>query len=245
MPHFDADAALRAMERPYFTVPPRRPGWKPHRFVGGFLSLEQWARLQDRVQRYGAGQLAPHELSTLIRDMTDALFGTPPWWAPWRKWAALEMRRLPLNLQIEALNASIRSQTEAMMTLATPARETTNPPPASTTAQPTEAPPVASSTSPAGAPASASPRRRPRPCRYRRAERDDADNPRIADETFPWAYVSARFVRFYGAAEYCDPRGWPTSVGVIPWQRFVVMIDAVDHVEAVEQRFAVQAVQAV
>lgn len=154
MPHFDADAALRAMERPYFTVPPRRPGGTPHRFVGGFLSLEQWARVQDRVQRYGEGQLAPHELTTLIRDMTDALFGRPPWWAPWRPWAAVEMTRLPLNLQLEALNAFIRSQTEAMMTLATPAGATDVTPATS---------PTPLSAAPAGAPASASPPTTPPP----------------------------------------------------------------------------------
>lgn len=49
-------------------------------------------------------------------------------------------------------------------------------------------------------------------------------------------------MRFYGAAEYRGAH-WPTSDRIIPWQRFVVMVEAMGAIESLEQLTAVQAVQ--
>jgi hypothetical protein len=139
--HFDAAALLAAMERPTLTVPPRRPGGRPRTFTGGFLSIEQWARLEERVREMQAGTLPVVEIQRLIRDMTDEVFGRPPWWAPWRAWPAVELARLPLGVQLEALNAFIASQVTALNRSATtpPAPVETSPAAAGTPASSTEA----------------------------------------------------------------------------------------------------------
>jgi hypothetical protein len=107
------------MERPTLTVPPRRPGGRPLAFTGGFLSIEQWARLEGRVREMQAGALPVEQIQRLIRDMTDAIFTPPPWWAPWRAWASVELAKLPLGLQLEALNRFTASQVTALRPSAT------------------------------------------------------------------------------------------------------------------------------
>lgn len=134
--HFDAAALLAAMERPTLTLQPRRPGGRPRTFTGGFLSIEQWARLEERVRALQAGTLSVAEIQHLIRDMTDAIFGRPPWWAPWRAWVSVELAKLPLGVQLEALNAFTASQVTALRPSATtpPAPVGTTPPAAETPA---------------------------------------------------------------------------------------------------------------
>lgn len=113
---FDAAAILAAMERPVLTVPhPRRPKTGPTiTFVGGYLSIEQWASLQDRVMLMQRAELPVEQLKGLIRDLTDAIFPAPPWWAPWRSWASLELAKLPLAVQLEAIETFTASQVAAL-----------------------------------------------------------------------------------------------------------------------------------
>lgn len=54
------------------------------------------------------------------------------------------------------------------------------------------------------------------------------------------ALLRARFIRFYGPAEYRGPQ-WPTRDRVIPWAAFVLAMDARAHILAEERVQAMQA----
>lgn len=132
--HFDANALLRAMERPTLTVPPRREGGRPITFTGGFISLPQWAMVRDRLDLYRQGTLPVEHLRELIRDLTDLIFGRPPWWAPWRPCASVELLRLPLSVQLRALQSFTESQVTALRLSETPPTPGTTEPQATTAA---------------------------------------------------------------------------------------------------------------
>ena len=106
MAHFNANPYLEALDRPTLTI-------GPHTFHGRYLSLPHWLLLSERVIALQENRLSVDERQGLIRDMTDLIFPPPPWWRPWAPWARVELMKLPLPVQLEALKNFIRSQARA------------------------------------------------------------------------------------------------------------------------------------
>ena len=105
--HFDANAYLGTLDRPSLTV-------GKHTFAGRFLGVEDWLRFTPRLDQLAAGQLPPTEMRGLIRDLTNAIFPPPAWWRLATPWAYAELQKMPLTVQLKALEHFIRSQASAL-----------------------------------------------------------------------------------------------------------------------------------
>jgi hypothetical protein len=108
--HFDADAYLGTLERPTLTVGGRA-------FNGRFLGVEDWLRFAPRLDALAQGALPPTAMKALIRDLTCAIFPPPAAWKLWtwgRPFAYSELRKMPLAVQLRALEHFTRSQATAL-----------------------------------------------------------------------------------------------------------------------------------
>jgi len=105
--HFDANAYLGTLDRPTLTV-------GRHTFVGNFLGVEDWLRFTPRLERLADGALGAGDITRLIADLTNAIFRPPRWWKLATPWAYAELRKMPLHVQLKALEHFIRSQATAL-----------------------------------------------------------------------------------------------------------------------------------
>jgi hypothetical protein len=65
----------------------------------------------------------------------------------------------------------------------------------------------------------------------------------IVTPVVPTAYLVARFVRFYGSGEFYAPDRYRSSDGTVPWQRFVLLGQQIDRLQAADQLTTKRAVE--
>ncbi|HRN54756.1 MAG TPA: hypothetical protein PK788_14770 [Gemmatimonadaceae bacterium] len=113
--HFDANTYLDALDPPKLTI-------GSETFTGRFLSVDEYARVAEKMGRYGEGKMGWEEQKRMFKELCDLIFPPVnpypdvPWWkrlfspppvAPGSVYEKLE--RLPYPVMVAAITSFTNS----------------------------------------------------------------------------------------------------------------------------------------